>query len=40
MAFVTNDPDATVNPATAQTIPAKIVARSLLPALILVCPVH
>jgi len=32
MAFVTNGPDATEKPAIAQTIPAKIVARSLLPA--------
>jgi hypothetical protein len=36
MAFVTNGPDATVKPASAQTIPAKIVARSLLPAVMFV----
>jgi len=36
MAFVTNGPDATEKPAIAQTIPAKIVARILLPAVMYV----
>jgi len=40
MAFVANGLDATVKPASAQTIPARIVARILLPALIVICSVH
>jgi hypothetical protein len=39
MAFVTNGPDAIMKPAYIQTIPATIVARNLLPALICVLPV-
>jgi hypothetical protein len=39
MAFVTNGPDAIEKTAKTQTIPARTVARNLLPALILVCPV-
>ena len=36
MAFVTNGLDATVKPAKTQTIPARTVAKNLLPALIFV----
>jgi hypothetical protein len=39
MAFDASDPDATENPANAQTIPARTVARNLLPALIPAHPV-
>ena len=38
MAFDANGPDATENPANTQTIPARTVARNLLPALIPVLP--
>jgi len=39
MAFDASAPDATENPANIQTIPASIVARNLLPALIPAYPV-
>ena len=39
MAFAVNVPDATVKPASIHTIPARTVARNLLPGLICNFPV-